>query len=727
MPKDATRTTAYFTALCLAVTAVLVLWGYLEAGPATSDDLYYEQNVVAGRLGALTSELATGSGRFHHYLHVALTSLPYFLDSPAARHALSLPVFLAAMAGFCLFAGSVVGAPWLGALATLFALAFYQDNWHHNILTAYPLVFDSGLLCLTLAACGLWRYGRGGARGFLAAAVLLSFVACCHFEAFLAYAPLFCALLWLAARGTPRARWGTMAVSCLGFIAFVAASLAYRALHPSQYAGNALAVSDPVVLVRTVWAYSSSALPLGAFPLSCDWINRFPTVTSALVLSLPQFLAQLANHAARLAPSWLALALVSGGLTYHLLARETGPALRLRLVPACLCAYAFVCPNLLIALSPKYQTPAAGGLAWYVTSGFSGYAAAVGLAAAALWLCGRLGGKPAAKRLTAGALAVIVAGVTLATAAVNASVRESKVAAGARWRAATLAAKSPAFAAVPDGALLVAPDLFVAISEEKPRQGYWEDWFAHRSGKRLRVVAVAPAPLPADAPVFALRRLSGPTDTVTAVLLGKVARLGPPNADPYAPHPDAPTLFADKATVTADAGNRYCDLLYQDGGRFRLTPADTVGRAGLAETSLAATGGGIALDSVALVPARGFTPSAPSRALLRFGPGFSAPERAITGDIVWAGEAGELRLRQDGDAPLRARLACTLIALAPVRLAVTGPGMSREIASSGLATPMTLDLTLPPGETRLTLAALPPGNASPKRFGLLGASLSPLP
>ncbi len=727
MPKVAARTTAYFTTLCLAVAAVLVLWGYLEAGPATSDDLYYEQNVVAGRLGALTGELATGSGRFHHYLHVALTSLPYFLDSQAARHALSLPVFLAAMAGFCLFAGRVAGAPWLGALATLFALAFYQDNWHHNILTAYPLVFDSGLLCLTLAAWCLWRYGRGGAKGLLAAAVLLSFLACCHFEAFLAYAPLFCALLWLAARGTPRARLGTMTLSCVGFAAFVAATLAYRALHPSQYAGNALAVSDPAVLVRTVWAYSRSALPLGAFPLSCDWINRFPTVTSALVLSLPQFLAQLATHAARLAPSWLALALVSGGLTYHLLARETDPALRLRLVPACLCAYAFVCPNLLIALSPKYQAPAAGGLAWYVTSGFSGYAAAVGLAAAALWLCGRLDGRPAAKRLAAGALALAVAGATLATAAVNASVRESKVAAGARWRAATLAVISPAFAAVPDGALLVAPDLFVSINEEKPRQGYWEDWFAHRSGKRLRVVAVAPATLPADAPVFALRRLSGATDPVTAVLLAKVARLGPPNADPYAPHPDAPALFAGMATVMADAGNRSFDLLYQDDGRLRCIPANTVGRAGLAETLLDAPDGGIALDSVALVPARSFTPSAPSRALLRFGQGFSAPERAITGDIVWAGETGELLLRLEGDAPVRVRLACTLIALVPVRLAVAGPGISQEIASTGPATPMTLDLPLSPGETRFALRALPPGNASPKRFGLLGASLAPLP
>ncbi|HCR12440.1 MAG TPA: hypothetical protein DIU49_03785, partial [Desulfovibrio sp.] len=203
--------------------------------------------------------------------------------------------------------------------------------------------------------------------------------------------------------------------------------------------------------------------------------------------------------------------------------------------------------------------------------------------------------------------------------------------------------------------------------------------------------------------------------------------LGPPNADPYAPHPDAPALFADKAMVTTDAGNRSFDLLYQDDGRLRCIPADTVGRAGLAETLLDAPDGGIALDSVALVPARSFTPSEPSRMLLRFGQGFSAPERAITGDIVWAGEAGELRLRVEGDASVRARLACTLIALVPVRLTVEGQGISREIASTGLATPVTLDLPLPPGETRLALRALPPGNASPKRFGLLGASLAPLP
>ncbi|WP_300155199.1 hypothetical protein [Solidesulfovibrio sp.] len=717
----------YFTALCLAVAAVLVLWGYLQAGPATSDDLYYEQHVIGGRLPALLDELATGSGRFHHYVHVGLTSLPYFLDAPAARKALSLPVFLAALAGFCLAAGRMAGAPGLGALATLLALVLYQDNWHHNILTAYPLVFDSGLLCLTLAAWCLWRFGRGGPKGFLAAAVIISFAACCHFEAFLAYAPLCLAALWLAGRGTPRARPSLLAASCLGFAAFVAVSLAYRALHPTQYAGNALALSDPVAIVRTVWAYSRSALPLGAFPLARDDVNRFPTVAAALVLDLPAYLRQLAAHWPRLAPSWIALALLAGGLTYRLLRGGRSPAPRLRLFPALMVAYAFVCPNLLIALSAKYQEPARSGLAWYVTSSFSGYAAAVGLAGLALLACGRLAGRPVLRAMLAGGLAVAVAGATLVTASVNASVRESKVAAAGRWRAAMLAVRSPAFDAVPDGALLVAPDLFAAVREEKPREGYWEAWFLHRTGKRLDVAATAPAPLPADRPVFALRRLPAPDGRVTAVLLARAARLGPPQADPYAPRPDAPTLLADRADLVLDAGNRYYDALYTDGGRLRLTPANTVGRRGLAETALESRSGGIATDCVALVPAGSVAPSEPSRALLRFGPGFSAPERAITGDIVWAGEAGELRLRQAGDAPLPVRLAFSLIALSPVRLAVSGPGLSREIASDGPDTPVVLELALPPGESRLTFRALPPQADSPKRFGLLGASLSSLP
>ena len=46
-PADRIRSVLKYWKAYLAVAAVLVLWGYLEAGPATSDDLYYEQNVVA--------------------------------------------------------------------------------------------------------------------------------------------------------------------------------------------------------------------------------------------------------------------------------------------------------------------------------------------------------------------------------------------------------------------------------------------------------------------------------------------------------------------------------------------------------------------------------------------------------------------------------------------------------------------------------------------------------
>lgn len=722
------QATRFFAALCLAAVAVLAFWGYLRTGPATSDDLYYEQNVLAGRLGALTTELASGSGRFHHYLHVGLTSLPYFLDSLPLRKALSLSVFLAAIASFCFVASRIAGPPWLGPLATLFALALYQDNWHHNILTAYPLVFDSGLLCITWAGWCLWRHGRTGRRGWLAGANVLAFAACCHFEAFLAYAPLMWGIVWLSGRGRPRQRLRTMAAASLGFVAFVVASLVYRALHPSQYAGNALHLSDPVGIAKTVAAYSLSALPLGAFRFNVDVINRFPTATSRLVLDLGQYLGELAVHWPRLAPAWLGLALLAGGLTYHLLTRERGLRLGWRILPGCLAVYAVLCPNLLIALSPKYQKPAAAGLAWYVTSSFSGYAVALALAAACLLLCDRLAGRPRARQALAGGLAVLVAAATLVTASVNASVRISKVAATARWRAAALAVDSPAFAAVPDGATLVAPDLFAAINEEKPRDGYWETWFARHAGKALHVVAAAPETLPADTPVFALRRLSPITDEETAVALARVTRLGPPNADPYAPRPDAPTLLVDAASVVADAGNRYFDVLCQQGTHWRLIPADTVGRRGLAETTVArGDGAPIAFDALALVPVRAITPAEPSPTLVRFGEGFTPPERAITGDIVWAGEAGTLRLTNRTDAPAAVRLSFTLIALTPVRLSVDGPGLIREIASAGLSTPVALDLTLPPGETTLTLRALPPGNVAAKRFGLLGARLDPAP
>lgn len=725
--RDGRPLCRFLVVACLAAVALLAFAGTLRTGPTTSDDLVYEEQAITGRLGAFAHELAAGAGRFHHYLHVGLTALPYGLDSLPARKALALAAFLAAIGSLSFVAARVAGRPALGFLTALLCLAFYQDNWHHNILTSYPLVFDSGLLCLAWAGYCLWRHGLSGRTGWLAAANILAFLGFCHFEAFLCYMPVLWAVIWLTGRQPRARRLRTMALASLAVPVYLAIYLAYRQLHPSEYAGNALALGDPLLVLRTIVAYSRSALPLGSFHLNLDYVNRFPTVTTGLVLDFAQYLAQLAAGWSRLAPSWLALAVLTGGLACHLLTAATARP-RLRPLAALTAVYAVFCPNFLIALSPKYQEPTTRGIDWYVTSTFSGYAVALCLALAGLWLAGRLAGRPKLRRAVIGLLAVLAAATALVNASVNGAVRESKIAAASRWRAATLLARSPALDAVPEGALIVAPDLFAAVNVELPGPDYWNAFLARRTGRHVRIIAALDPAAPPALPVFALRRLSAPTAEETSIALARVTRLGPPAPDPYAKAPDAPTLFADRVDIVTDATNRFFDVLYQEGTAWRLAPAHAVGRRGLAETALA--GADLAVASLALVPAGTLAPFVPAALTLRFGSGFTPPERAITGDIVWAGDCGELAVENRGQDPAVALLDFTLIALAPVRLAATGPGLATEIPSAGLSTPVSLFLpSLPAGTSRLILCVGPsdaaPQGPSAKRFGVLGATLSP--
>ncbi|EFL51124.1 conserved hypothetical protein [Solidesulfovibrio fructosivorans JJ]] len=723
MLKDTSPPARTLVLACLAAAFVLAFAGQLRTGATTSDDLFYEQHVISGDIGAFAAELAAGAGRFHHYLHVGLTALPYRLDSEPARKAISLTVFAAAMASCAFLAATVAGLPALGLLAMLLAVAFYQDNWHHNIVSSYPLVFDSGLLCISWAGYCLWRHGRTGRTRLVVLANILAFAAYCHFEAFLCYAPLLCAVVWLAGERydrPKRERLRTMARANIGLAVYLVTYVAYRALHPSQYEGNALDLTSPLRILETVLAYSQSALPLGAFHLDVEYVNRFPVITNGLVLDFTGYLRQLTANWPRLSPAWLGLSVVTGGLAYHLLSR--GPdRVRARLLPACLVLYAAYCPNFLIGLSPKYQEPTSHGITWYVTSTFSAYAWSVGLALAALWLCGRVSGR-SRKGLAAG-LAVLAAAVALVNASVNASVLESKIAAASRWRMARLAVKSPDFDALPDGATLVAPDLFAPVNVEITHPGYWDAWFAHRTGKRLHVLERIDPVAPPGLPVYALRRLSGPTDAATSLLLARVTRLGPPRPDPYAPRPDQPALLADAASVISDATNRYPDILYEDAGVWRLISAMAMGRRKLSETTL--TGRAIPVDSLAMVPSWRLAVGAPSDLTLRFGEGCSPPEHSISGPIVWIGDSGVLRLTNSGGQPVAARLACNLVAMTPVRVLVTGPGFTKEIDARALSTPVTLPLRLPPGKSRLEMRVLPPSPGAAKRLGLVGAALLP--
>ncbi|KHK02586.1 hypothetical protein [Desulfovibrio sp. TomC] len=723
LPRPAGR---YLAALCLSALAVLAFWGYLRTGATTSDDLVYEQAVITHSLGTLCTELATRSGRFHHYLHVGLTSLPYSIDSLPARKALSLGVALAVVAALAALAARLAASPVLGFLVATLGLSLYQDNWHHNILTAYPLVFDAGMLWLLGAGYALLRHGETARRRWLVLANTAMFLAFCHFEAFVAYLPVLAGIVFLTGRGRLRHR---LAACCAAFAVvpvYAGIYLGYRFTHPSAYDGNALDLQNPLRVLETALAYSRSALPLGAFDLNLEYINRFPQATSRYVLSFGHYLADLAGNWPRFDPAWIAMGLLAGGLTAVCL-RRAEATFRPRFLAVVLAVYAVVCPNLLIALSPKYQEPAAGGLAWYVTSNFSFYAVAVLLALGLLAAAGRLPGRlrPAAATL----LGLCVGLTVFVNASVNASVRESKIAAAGRWRVAELAARSPALEAVPDGAILVAPDLFAAVNVELTAPDYWSAYFAHRTGRTLTVLPGLPPTAglirPAEPPVYVLRRLSAPTATVTSLALGRVSRLGPPAADPYAKTPDAPQLLADDVLVVVDGANQLLDIFYRDAAGWQVAPARVGGRLGSSQTRLA--GDGIALSSLALLPARTIETGAVSPLELRFGQGFSAPERAITGDVVWAGQTAQASLDNAGPLPVRVRLAGSVVAMSPVRVRVSAPGLETVLDCTARSTPLTLELTLPPGRSRLTFAAEGDTGTADKRFGLLGLTLRAAP
>jgi hypothetical protein len=705
--------------LCLAALAVLAFWDVPRTGPTTSDDLVYEQAVLEGRITAFSAELAAGSGRFHHYLHVGLTALAGRIDSLPLRKTIALAGFLGVIAALAVLAAGLARSPELGLLTATLAVGLYQDNWHHNILTAYPFVFDSGMLWLLGAGYALVRHGRSGRAGWLVAANIAMFLAFCHFEAFVAYLPVLAGLVWLTGRGTARQRLMTLPAAFAVLPVYAAVYLGYRFAHPSQYAGNALALSSPEVLLKTVWAYSRAALPLGGFAFNIEYINRFPQATGRFVLGFGQYLAELAGHLAQFPPAWPAMGLLAGGLAFSCLDRAA--LARPRVLVWALCAYAVVCPNLLIALSAKYQEPAAGGLGWYVTSTFSFYAVAVGLALGGLALAGRLPALP--RRVAAAVFGLAVGLAVLVNASVNASVRASKIAAGARWRLAALAAASPALAAVPDGARLVSPDLYAAINTELPGPDYWTAYFSHRTGRTFTVTAGLDGIDPTTSPVYFLRRLSGLLDADTALVLARVTGLGPVPADPYAAAPDTPTLLADRASVVMDASNRFCDVLYRDAAGWQVRPA-TAGGGRLSLTELA--GSGLVPASLALLPARQLETGETSPLTLRFGQGFSAPERSVTGDVVWAGDRAELALANAGQTPVRLRLTATVVAFAPVALRIEGAMLPAEtvLPCSGLTTPLSVEFDLPPGHHSLTLRALP-ATGGEKRFGLLDAQLVP--
>ncbi|MEO8184347.1 MAG: hypothetical protein ABI895_36480 [Deltaproteobacteria bacterium] len=480
--------------LILAAWGVWRLEPFYRVGMASQDQVNFSLQATSDFWGGVLLH-ARDQGRVY-FLLTKIVDLWLAARPEVWRvHAINIVVF--ALSAPC-FALAVFRSRAERLLYVWLFASLAWASYHHMPPAAYPSVNHLPFLLWALAALLVRREsGRGSERswGTVLGFGVLAFVALFQYEPVAAMS--LCVLGWLV-YGEPLPALRKRLATALGCAALLygAIYVGWRVTFPTSYDGAMAGSLSLWNVLRVVIAYGVGALPFCAAYSDAIPIRFSDGGVGESLLRLP---AELQHPPGTFVVLFTALALCGLFRAYAAAQRSLAPVpLRLRIGLWALPLLLLLAINGPLGLSAKYQHWVRQLDETYLTSQLALYPLALfgTLVLAALYRRVRVRGVP----LAFGALALLVASLSIPVQAHNRRITSLQRANLARWEAVTALA---AYASHIEQPAIVAPDLYYSIFVgERSWTSYWGRYVRQRFGGWL---SFRPLP-PKDNDNFALVR-----------------------------------------------------------------------------------------------------------------------------------------------------------------------------------------------------------------------------
>lgn len=472
----------------LATMAAVTFYPLLFVGFTTNDDLMLAIESGQGNFWGSAHKFSAEQGRVGFLWAHPLFQVPYFFDNRIWYLATKYGSIFLSLAALYYAIFKIFRSSWIALASLVLFLAFVQNGWDHNALTSYPFVFNF-LIALFLVSLGLFCDAID--RKSLALAGLsagLYFLVLVN-EFFVLFFPCYVAIL--ASRGEPggsfRERfasgWKYLLAIAVALVLYVAIYLTWRTLHPSSYTGNRPdGILDFLAAANVVATYGLSAFPVASLGFLFSPAEQLSYANS---VGLEAILSDLSGAS-------LIKACAAGLLFARLIhsANFDVPRARTLLVGAAFAFVAIFLPNVLVALTKKYQFWVASGSKSYLYTYHSFIAAVVFAALMLAYLkvkARRWNPKTTTVLASVGIMATIC--VSLAVDVRNQYIAFDQKLSHRKWQLMDYVIQSPAFADIPDGSTVVAPTLGAhQRGVAWAPNFYWTRYVKYKTGKNVRFV-----------------------------------------------------------------------------------------------------------------------------------------------------------------------------------------------------------------------------------------------
>lgn len=472
----------------LFVLALITLYPLFFVGFTTHDDVYFAINTWSGHIWEITKSMSMGQGRFHFLWGLPLGTLSYIIDNQVWYIVIKFGSIFLLLGALYYAVSKIFKSSWIAIVSLAFFWAIIQNGWEHNALTSYPFGFNF-FGALFLLSLGLFATAIDKKSLALACFSGILYFFSFTTESFALFFPFYVAvLLSRAIHGESIVKYlksGKKYILAIAipWVAYLVTYLVWRHIYPSNYEGNILSGFNLLATIKVVLTYGLSAFPLSSlhfYTASGDPLSFTNLVSQHLILPS---LSEL-NVTSIIKP------LIVGFLFARLMTSVNFivPKIRAIIIGAVLAFVGIFLPNLLLGFVGKYQGWVAGGSYSFVYTYYSFISAVVFLALLLAYV--NVKSRLWHPKLRFAFISVVVVAVMFVSFMVD--IRNQYIAldqklAHRKWELMDAVIKSPSFAEIPNGTLIVAPTLFSSlrgIAHVNPDD--WSSYVKYKTGKNVQ-------------------------------------------------------------------------------------------------------------------------------------------------------------------------------------------------------------------------------------------------
>lgn len=530
----------------VAIVAIAFLGSISSIQYVTLDDRWYAGWVWGNSWTVSAYDLAVAHGRLlkpSSYTYF----FPYLIDNAFLRQLLRLGTIVMAAWVFARLLQNELRGRGTALLFFLFFFAFARVDYDHNLFVSYPFAWEFSWLTWLTGLLGLLVAIR---RQHMLWAIIGAILWLIGLQEGFVPHTIVLVVATIAESRRGRKSYRYLMPYLAGLAIWLCLWLVWRIVHPSLYAGSQLSLGSISTVVLATVNYSLGGMPLlGSLR---DGGMRYEMLLNEL--DVLAFIKALAVVIATMRISMIAS-----------LSKELVRWRKMAVLSSVLVSLVFL-PNILISMTPQYQSWMRNGVHAYLYSHFS-YFAWIGLCALAALVALRVW----PSRLLAGGMALVAGFGSLVVDASNASVIRQQEQFARRWQTMEQFMRSAEFSAVPDSAAIWMVDTSVTGVAADDAY-YWNLVVRAKTGKNLIFTSDSSAAQHAPGGAYYLYLYDEPESENQYVLFARVTEKGGKNvANHVTVFPNSRNRSANISGVLAcDEGKCLSSVEFQGKGTPEL-------------------------------------------------------------------------------------------------------------------------------------------------------------